>query len=444
MACYIYLHPDTWEKNLYKVGKANDVEQRHASLSTAYTVNISEVWYIYPKLTKDYSSGVLFFIEHTIHKYLKQFRKNPAREFFYILDINQFLAEIIHYITNLGIEVCATRDARDLAGLHDYSFQEEGIQMSQGSKGLTGIERGHPLSPTEHQIPIMQAITAWHASDKLSGKLILPPGIGKSYLAGFYLRGLPKETRVLVLVPYISIQEDFRIALEKTKVACNVDVIVYNTAREWLADPQYNIIIYDEAHHMCAKVNSKLLNLESSKKLFMTATERIYDNKECLDMEKPIFGDYIAKMPILDAIEKRLLLDYKIFLVNWKPGLKHMIQQLTEDYHRKKIIMFFNTVKSAIATCQDIKKLGFNVSAITSETMKGVERRIIIDKFTTDEFHILCNVYCIGEGTNIPCIDTVIFMEDRASNIGVIQNIGRGLRLYPGKDFCMVLLMTLE
>jgi len=64
-----------------------------------------------------------------------------------------------------------------------------------------------------------------------------------------------------------------------------------------------------------------------------------------------------------------------------------------------------------------------------------------IDIFETSEFHILCNVRCIGEGVNIPCIDTVMFMEPRESNIGVTQNIGRGLRKHPDKDFCMVIIV---
>jgi superfamily II DNA or RNA helicase len=100
--------------------------------------------------------------------------------------------------------------------------------------------------------------------------------------------------------------------------------------------------------------------------------------------------------------------------------------------------MFFNTINKADAIRQTLQELKFPVNMIIAET-DSTTRRGIIGAFSAAEFSILINVNCISEGVNIPCIDTVIFMEPRGSNIGVIQNVGRGLRLHKDKDFCMVL-----
>ena len=425
MACYTYLHPDHRDTDIYKIGKANDVEQRHANLNTAYCNEIKERWFLYPKLDNAYSSGVLFFIEKTCHKFLEKVRINPNREFFKITDINKFLLDIIGHLHEIGIEVGLTRNIDELKELKDYSLQDEAVEISK------------VLNPYPYQLKILDKIRNWYISDAISGKIILPPGIGKSYITSFWLRELPEDTKVLILVPYVSIQDDFEIVVKNCKVKCSVDVIVNNTGWKGFED-EYDIIIYDEAHHMCSAKNREILKVKSKKKLFLTATEKTIHAEWELDMRKPIFGDYIYKMDIFEAIRLGYLVDYKIFLADWTLRLKNMVEQLRDVYHRRKIIMFANSVQMATEITNDLEELKLPVSIITADTGK-TERREIINKFKSDEFHILCNVQCIGEGVNIPCIDTVMFMESRHSNIGVIQNIGRGLRKHPGKDFCMVI-----
>lgn len=432
MACYIYKHPDT-ELPIYKVGKANDVEDRHSNLSTAYFNEICESWFIHPTVEKNYSSGMLFFIEKTIHKYLAEYRKNPNREFFTIADIDRFLIDILKHFEEIGFGVRMTRNVDELRDVIDYSLRD--IITTSTVVRRSTVVKTH-LDPYEHQIPIIRKLNEWYSSDLVSGKLILPPGIGKSYITSFWLRNLP-AMRILVLVPYLSIQDDFETAIHRCEVSHEISVVVNNTA--WtMEQTEYDIIIYDEAHHMCSKENAKLLNWPAKKKLFLTATERIIDDTNTLDMQHKIFGEYIYQMSILEAIQLGLLADYKIFLTDWTKGLKHVIEQLRDVYHRRKIIMFFNTTATAEAIHAQMTELKFPASIITATDDKR-SRRVIIDRFTDAEFHIICNVRCISEGVNIPCIDTVMFMEPRESNIGVIQNIGRGLRRDPNKDFCMVL-----
>jgi type I site-specific restriction endonuclease len=149
-------------------------------------------------------------------------------------------------------------------------------------------------------------------------------------------------------------------------------------------------------------------------------------------------------MSILSAIEKNLLSNYKIFLADWVPGVNNwglglvsIVKQLKEDYHRKKIIIFSNSIQDSKARCKLLQEAGFPVNHIDGETSKN-NRTAIKQFFENSEFHIICNVGVIGEGANIPCIDTIIFADDRVSNIGVIQNIGRGLRVHNKKDFCMI------
>ena len=45
----------------------------------------------------------------------------------------------------------------------------------------------------------------------------------------------------------------------------------------------------------------------------------------------------------------------------------------------------------------------------------------------------------IGEGADLPAIDCLIFANFVASMVSVMQCLGRGLRLFPGKKDCLVL-----
>ena len=437
MACYIYKHPDHANPLVHKIGKANDVDQRHANLSTSYLNEITERWYLYPTGDCEYSSGYLYFIEHTIHQYKKDIRIRKEKEFFSISDVDALLIELIANLKTLGIAVKSTRNVADFKTIHDYSLDDD-EEWAKLTKKIVVEPIDMPYRPKTHQLEILKCIETWYTSDKTAGKLILPPGTGKSYITSFWLRDLPETTKVLVFVPLRSIKEDFETALQRCGVNCPVDVMVNNTGWQGV-DGEYDIIVYDEAHHMCSPQNSELLHIPAKKKLFLTATEKIIDDDgNPFDMNDSKFGDYIYQMGILDAIKKRLLVDYKIFLADWNLALKNLIEQLKNDYHRKKIIMFFNTIESATRECCKLNNLGFLASIITGETSMA-DRRAIINQFESNDFHIICNVGCIGEGVNIPCIDTVMFMESRTSNIGVIQNIGRGLRTHPGKDFCMII-----
>jgi hypothetical protein len=459
MACYIYVYPETRTPPLYKIGKSNNVVIRYFNLRTGYPDDITESWYIYPKLDKDYSSGMLCIIEKTIHKVFSKFRYRPDREFFQITDINAVLNEIMEHFEKAGMPVGITRNTEDLKDLYDYAEPEEVKNTEEPTRinvignFVTHLVNSAPavthitsaplktpylLNPYHHQLEILDKLTKWHISNRVAGKLILPPGIGKSYITSFYLRTFPSTTQVLILVPLKSIKEDFELALIQCGVVCKPKVVVYNTARA-SKYAKKDIVVYDEAHHMCAPENAKLLDLKANKKLFLTATERIINNENALDMSSECFGDYIYQMSILEAIQKGLLCDYKIFLSDWNNGLADMINKFKFMY-RKKVIMFFNSVAYAKQICTELVNLKINACVITGDT-KMAYRADLISNFANAEFSVICNVGCIAEGVNIPCIDTVVFMEKRESNIGVIQNIGRGLRTYPGKDFCMVVIV---
>jgi superfamily II DNA or RNA helicase len=459
MACYIYKHPDLKDASIYKIGKANDVVSRHANLSTSYVNDIKEKWYIYPELSANYTSGMLIFIEKTAHKLFAKSRINEKREFFQFENINSILEVLVNHLNKIGVYVRLTREVSELPDIKDFRIDD--------NEQVIHVKETTIYKPKEHQKDILEKLSIWYDSIEESGKLILPPGIGKSYITGFHICK-HQIKHILVLVPLKVIAEDFAEALRlchchnirqiysdtdtyisKSSLLDNqyIYVVVYDSAKnnyKRLNRVNFDLIVYDEAHHMCAEGNKELMKLQSKKKLYLTATPRIIIDSEknnVVDMNNKHFGKTIYEMKVIEAIEKGLLCDYKIYLAEWEDKnniTKNMITELKEDYGRKKIIIFSNTVERSKLVCKQLNELGFPTSHVDGESSKN-ERYTIKKIFEEDEFHIICNVGVIGEGANIPCIDTVIFADDRTSDLGVIQNIGRGLRITKDKDFCMVI-----
>ncbi|KAJ2681959.1 putative ATP-dependent helicase IRC3, partial [Coemansia spiralis] len=72
-------------------------------------------------------------------------------------------------------------------------------------------------------------------------------------------------------------------------------------------------------------------------------------------------------------------------------------------------------------------------------TTRAADRERILDGFRAGEFPVLVNCGILTEGTDIPTIDCVMMARPTRSTVLFQQMIGRGMRLSPGKDNCLVI-----
>ncbi len=70
------------------------------------------------------------------------------------------------------------------------------------------------------------------------------------------------------------------------------------------------------------------------------------------------------------------------------------------------------------------------------------ERAGLLRRFGNRQFPVLVNVGVLTEGTDVPCIDSVIMARPTRSPVLYQQIIGRGLRLYDNKSDCLVIDMV--
>lgn len=108
---------------------------------------------------------------------------------------------------------------------------------------------------------------------------------------------------------------------------------------------------------------------------------------------------------------------------------------------RKSTLVFCVDVEHARQLTAKFRDHGIDARYLTATTPKNV-RAEQLEAFKKQEFPVLLNCGLFTEGTDIPNIDCVLLARPTRSRNLLIQMIGRGLRLFPGKENCHIIDMV--
>lgn len=114
---------------------------------------------------------------------------------------------------------------------------------------------------------------------------------------------------------------------------------------------------------------------------------------------------------------------------------------LAKSQGRKSTLVFCVDLAHVTSLTAMFRRFGVDARFITSDTPKLV-RGERLDAFKNGEFPVLLNCGIFTEGTDIPNIDCVLLARPTKSRNLLVQMIGRGLRLHPGKKDCHVIDMV--
>ncbi|KAG9966199.1 DEAD/DEAH box helicase-like protein, partial [Aureobasidium melanogenum] len=114
---------------------------------------------------------------------------------------------------------------------------------------------------------------------------------------------------------------------------------------------------------------------------------------------------------------------------------------LAQAQDRKATLVFCVDLAHVSSLTAMFRRFGIDARFITSDTPKQV-RTERLDAFKNGEFPVLLNCGIFTEGTDIPNIDCVLLARPTKSRNLLVQMIGRGLRLHPGKEGCHVIDMV--
>lgn len=281
-------------------------------------------------------------------------------------------------------------------------------------------------------------------------------GLGKT--ATF--TSIKRKGRVLVLahreelvtqpIKYYDCPVGIEMANHKSKgepvVIASVQSIIHRL--EKFKPNDFDLIITDEAHHAAATSYRKIYDYFKPRlHLGFTATPNRGDNVRLDD----IYQDIIFERDIKWAIQNKYLTDIYCLRVNigydiskvarrmgdFAPGeleevmnqevLNNAIAEAYKKYAKGQTLIFACSVEHAEAIAEKIP----GAVAVTAKTKKRDE---LIKKFTNREIPVLVNCMIFTEGTDMPLVETVMIARPTSNSSLYTQMVGRGLRLYPGKE----------
>ena len=114
---------------------------------------------------------------------------------------------------------------------------------------------------------------------------------------------------------------------------------------------------------------------------------------------------------------------------------------LTKAVGRKSTIVFCVDLAHVSDLTAAFRAHGIDARSITGDTPKQI-RGERLDAFKDGEFPVLLNCGVFTEGTDIPNIDCVLLARPTRSRNLLVQMIGRGMRLHPGKGDCHIIDMV--
>lgn len=335
------------------------------------------------------------------------------------------------------------------------------------------------IEPIKFQIPALYELSKTREEGYKKAMIVVGTGLGKTYLAVFdsmnFKRVLFIAHRDEILRgarnSFESVYRDSRSygyfnALEKESKKDIVFASISTLSKseylrdEWFAKDSFDYIVVDEFHHSSSKSYLKVLNYFQPQFLLgLTATPDRADNG---DIYKLCDYNIAYECDFRVGINNGWLVPFEYYgiyddtdysLIPWRSGkydlealenalvIEKRLDLVFKKYmeHRKKsTVGFCASVKHCEVMNQYFRKQGVKSEIIIGETPIP-KRQEIIGKFKEREVEVIFTVDIFNEGVDIPCIDTLLFLRPTLSYTIFIQQLGRGLRTFEGKDSVRVL-----
>jgi predicted helicase len=477
---FIYTRRNKWfnQHNVCKLGKAINIPDRNSQ----YITGEIEKGYFYPIFSVDIN--FLDKIEIELQEEFKYYHiyKGGGIEFYSIEIID--LIEPFLKNKNYKYHVLTQIEIDDLI----HSNRDKNIE--------------NKINPNELQKEILTLIPSLYKLNNIL-KLIWSCGLGKALMSIFIVHEM-KFLKVAICVPSIYLQnqiekEILRIYpikknilkicsnlncnkdeiykfIEKNNGECKFIISTYKSCHI-LVDKilDFDFKIGDEAHHLVGIENEDIEKsytsfhkIKSKKTLFMTATEKIIENKKdkkCYSMDdENIFGKLLDKKSVHWAIENGKITDYHLLVLkNTEEEVNQIISSLKLDVSNKELFISAFMVLKSIEKYNDLTHITIytnkteNAELVQIYIEKILETNIIkiaadkndiynkalhsktknnltdeVDKFKNTKYGIISSVYIFGEGFDLPRLNGVCFAENMDSDIRIVQCALRPNRLENG------------
>ena len=338
------------------------------------------------------------------------------------------------------------------------------------------------FQPRGAQIEALYALEESRAEGAAKGLVHAATGVGKTYLAAFdsakYEKVLFVAHREEILkqaaLSFRNVRgsEDYGFFYGKQKdtgksvIFASVETLGREDYlnEEYFAEDYFDYLVIDEFHHAVTGQYRRIVDyFKPQFMLGLTATPERMDGKNIYEL-----CDYNVpyEISLKEAINKGILVPfhyYGIYDETDYSGL-HLVKgrydghELTEiyqnnhkrydliykyykKYHSNRALGFCCSRQHAEEMAKEFCKRKVPAAAVYSNADGefAEDRDIAVERLKNQEIKVIFSVDMFNEGLDIALLDMVMFLRPTDSPVIFLQQLGRGLRTYKGKEYLNVL-----
>ena len=241
-------------------------------------------------------------------------------------------------------------------------------------------------------------------------------------------------------------------------VVCGTVQSVAGNLEDFQPD-DFGYMVIDECHHGTAETYRKVMSyFRPSFTLGLTATPERADGEDLL----AVFQNVAHKLDLRSAVEQGTLVPVRCIRIKTNidmrdvriSGFKYNAQDLEstirvpernqlivdtwkEYVQDKPTVVFCASVSHAEEIAGRFREAGIEARCVSGST-KARERKEILEDYEAGRIPVLCACDLLNEGWDSPHTQILFMARPTMSRTIYMQQLGRGMRKAPGKEFLMV------